>query len=223
MDWRRRCPAPAATRVPVRAVVPAVAVASIDPSDPDADTVTDIRAEWPADAPGPARAERPGPPIGMLAVGVIGLALVALLALTSLLGDGDRGWCRPDAVRDGSSQREPLGRRDTVRDPSAHADPGSRHRRPIRLQQPSPRSTASMRRSKAWRHDEEIKKKDLDTIRKRAGEIRKALEAGNYGQARDRTARLSGDIAKIDDRAQGDAMEELKAAVSDLEEAIPAG
>ena len=71
--------------------------------------------------------------------------------------------------------------------------------------------------------DEEIKKKDLDTIRKRAGEVRKALEAGNYGQARDRTARLSGDIAKIEDRAQGDAMEELKAAVSDLDEAIPAG
>ena len=80
-----------------------------------------------------------------------------------------------------------------------------------------------MRRSRAWRHDEEIRKKDLDTIRKRAGEIRKALEAGNYGQARDRTARLSSDIDKIDDRAEGDAMEELKAAVSDLDEAIPAG
>ncbi len=105
--------------------VPAVAVASIDPSDADADTVTDISAEWPADAPGPARAERPGPPVGMLAIGVIGLALVALLALTSLLGDGDGAGADPTPLRNGSSQREPFGRRDTVRDPSAHAHPGS--------------------------------------------------------------------------------------------------
>ena len=49
----------------------------------------------PADAPGPARAERPGLPVGMLAVGVIGLALVAFLALTSLLGDGDGAGADP--------------------------------------------------------------------------------------------------------------------------------
>ena len=71
--------------------------------------------------------------------------------------------------------------------------------------------------------DNEIKKKDLDTLRKRAGEIRKALEAGNYAQARDRVARLSADVDKIDDRVQSDAMNELKDAVSNLDEPIPAG
>ena len=183
------------------AAVPAVAVASIDPNDPDADTVTDIRPEWPADAPGPARAERPGPPVGMLAVGVIGLALVALLALTSLLGDGDGAGADPTPPASATASASPS----AVATPSATPAPTPTPD-PTPPPDPAAAAFAALDRVDAaiegLAADEEIRKKDLDTIRKRAGEIRKALEAGNYGQARDRTARLSSDIAKMDDRAE---------------------
>ena len=201
--------------------VPAVAVASIDPNDPDADTVTDIHPEWPADAPGPARAERPGPPVGILAVGVIGLALVALLAMTSLLGDGGAG-ADPTPPASAAVSVSPS----AVATPSATPAPTPTPD-PTRPPDPAAAAFAALDRVDAaiegLAADNEIKKKDLDTLRKRAGEIRKALEAGNYGQARDQVARLSADVDKIDDRVQGDAMDELKDAVSDLDEAIPAG
>ena len=158
----------------------------------------------------------------MLAVGVIGLALVALLAMTSLLGDGDGAGADPTPPASATASASPS----AVATPSATPAPTPT---PVPTPPPDPAAAAfaALDRVDAaiegLAADEEIKKKDLDTIRKRAGEVRKALEAGNYGQARDRTARLSSDIAKIEDRAQGDAMEELKAAVSDLDEAIPAG
>ncbi|MDF2734669.1 MAG: hypothetical protein K0S97_1292 [Chloroflexota bacterium] len=201
-------------------VVPVVA-ASIDPSDPDADTVTEIRSEWPADAPGPARPERPAPPVGILAIGAIGLALVAFLALTSLLGDGGAGSDPTPPASAAISVSPPA-----VATPTATPAPTSTQD-PTPPPDPAAAAFAALDRVDAaiegLAADNEIKKKDLDTLRKRAGEIRKALEAGNYAQARDRSARLSADIAKIEDRAQGDALEDLKAAVSDLGEAIPAG
>jgi hypothetical protein len=70
---------------------------------------------------------------------------------------------------------------------------------------------------------DDVRKKDLDSLRKRAGEIRKALEVDDYGEARDHTARLDDEVDRVDDRVQGDAMDELKDAVLNLDEAIPAG
>ena len=202
------------------AIVPAMSAAA-DPSDPSEATVTDIRPAWPADAPGVTRAERPGPPVGLLAVGVIGLALVALLGLTSLLGDRGGAGADPTPTASATTSASPS----AVATPSATPAPT---RTPEPTPPPDPAAEAFTRLDRVdaaiegVAADDEIRKKDVDTLRKRAGEIRRALEAGNYGQARDRTARLSGDIDKIDDRVQGGAMEELKAAVSNLDEAIPA-
>ena len=158
----------------------------------------------------------------MLAVGVIGLALVALLAMTSLLGDGDGAGADPTSPASATASASPS----AVPTPSATPVPTPTPD-PTPPPDPAAAAFAALDRVDAaiegLAADEEIRKKDLDTIRKRAGEIRKALEAGNYGQARDRTARLSADVDKVDDKVQGDAMEELKAAVSELDEAIPAG
>ncbi len=208
----------------VAAIAVAAVPAAIDPSDPNAATVTDIQSEWPADAPGQERAERPerhGLPVGMLAVGVIGLALVALLAMTSLLGDGDGGLgADPSPPASASAAVSPS----VVATPSATPAPTPT---PDPTPPPDPAAEAFAvldevdAAIEGVAADGEIRKKDLDTLRKRADEIRKALEAGNYDQARDRTARLSEDVDKIEDRVESDAMEELKAAVSNLDEAIP--
>jgi predicted nucleic acid-binding Zn-ribbon protein len=72
-------------------------------------------------------------------------------------------------------------------------------------------------------NEDGARKKDLEALRKRARDVRKALEAANYGDARDETARLAEEVDKVDDRVQGDAMDELKDAVSNLDEAIPSG
>ncbi len=197
--------------------------APIDATDPDAATVTDLRPEWPADAAGPERTERPGPPVGWLAVGVIGLALVAFFALTSLIGDGDGGvGAEPSPPATASATASPS----AVPTPSATPAPTPTPD-PTPLPDPAAAAFAALDEVDAAiegvAEDGEIRKKDLDSLRKRAGEVREALEAANYGAARDRTARLDSDIDKIEDRVEGDAMEELKAAVSNLDEEIPAG
>jgi eukaryotic-like serine/threonine-protein kinase len=202
-------------------VVPAVASAAIDPTDPDEATVTDVRPEWPADAPGQPAAERPGPPVGMLAVGIIGLALVALLALTSLLGDGGA-----------SADPSPPATAAASASPSAVATPSATPA-PTPTPDPTPQpdaaaaAFAALDRVDAAIEDvadeDDVRKKDLDALRKRARDVRKAIEAANYGEASDQTARLAEEVDRVDDRVQGEAVEELKDAVSDLDEAIPTG
>jgi len=208
---------------PAAAAVLPAASADVDPSDAGAATVTDIHPEWPADAPGAERAPRPGPPVAMLAVGVIGLALVAILALSSLLGDGSGGTvAAPTVGATASSEVSPS----TVATPSATPEP-TPPPTATPAADPAAEAFAALGRVDAaiegLAGEDKIRKRDLDTLRKRAREIRNALEAGDYDAARDQTARLSNEVDKIDDRVQGDAMERLKAAVSNLDEAIPAG
>lgn len=203
------------------AVAPAVAPVLIAPSDPAAATVTDIRPEWPADARGQEGSRRTGPPVAMLAVGVIGLALVAFLALTSLLGDGDRGA----AGEPTSSVPASLGP-SLAATPSATPEPTPTPD-PTPAPDPAAEALAALDRVDAaiegLANQDKIRKRDLDTLRKRARDVRKALDADNYGEARDQTARLSDEVDKLDERIDGNAIEELKDAVSDLAAAIPAG
>ena len=140
--------------------------------------------------------------MGMLAIGVIGLALVALLALTSLLGDGGGAGAEPTPPATAAASASPSAIASPSPTPAPSPTPD-----PTPPPDPAAAAFAALARVDAaiegLAADEEIRKKDLDTIRKRAGEIRKALEAGNYGQARDRTARLSADVDKVDDKVPG--------------------
>ena len=204
-------------------VVLAGAAAVIGVRDPDADTVTDIPQEWPADAADPGTARRSGPPIAMLAVGAFGLAIVAFLALSSLLGDGEPGSSGgPSATASASASASPS----PVPSASATPEPTPTPA-PTPPPEPAAEAFAVLDRVDAAIEDladeDGLRKKDLDALRKRAGEVRKALEAADYGEARDRTARLADEVDRVDDRVEGDAMEELKDAVSNLDEAIPAG
>jgi serine/threonine-protein kinase len=202
------------------AAVPAAA-AGFDARDPGDDTVMDIRPDWPAVAPGQAAVRRPGPPVATLALGGIGLALIAFLALTMFLGDGERG-----AIDDPTASATPK----TSASPSPVATP-SASPEPTPAPTPTPASDPAAEAFaildrvdtaiEGLADEESVRKKDLDALRKRADEVRKALEAGNYGAARDRTARLSEEVDRVDDRVQGQAMDELKDAVSRLDEAIP--
>lgn len=206
-----------------RAVVPGAAPAGIDPSDPGAATVTDIRPEWPADAPGQGRAQRPGPPAAMLAVGVIGLALLALFALSSLVGDGDRGAAADPTVRaTATSAASPT----AVETPSA-TPPPTPAPTPTPAADPAAEAFAVLDRVDAAIEDladeDGIRDRDLDALRRRAGDVRNALMAEDYDEARSRTARMNDEVDRVDDRVQGEAMEALKDAVSNLDEAIPAG
>jgi len=203
------------------AVAPAVAPVLIAPSDPAAATVTDIRPEWPADARGQEGSRRTGPPVAMLAVGVIGLALVAFLALTSLLGDGDRGAAGEPTSSVPASLSPSL-----AATPSATPEPTPTPD-PTPAPDPAAEALAALDRVDAaiegLANQDKIRKRDLDTLRKRARDVRKALDADNYGEGRDQTARLSDEVDKLDERIDGNAIEELKDAVSDLAAAIPAG
>jgi hypothetical protein len=207
-------------------VVLAGAAAAVDARDPDADTVTDIPQAWPADAPGQRTAQpaqRSGPPGAMLAVGALALAIVAFLALTSLLGDGEPGSSGGPSAPVGASasaSASPVASASATPEPTPTPDPTP-------APDPAADALAALDRVDAaiegLADEDGVKKKDLDAIRKRARDVRKALEADNYGQARDHAARLGDEVDKLDERVDGNAMEALQAAVSDLEGAIPAG
>lgn len=199
------------------------AAAAIDARDPDADTVTDIRTDWAADAADQGTAVRSGPPVAMLALGVLGLAIVAFLALTSLLGDGDPGSSGgPTASASASASASPS----PVASASATPEPTPT---PDATPAPDPAAgaLAALDRVDAaiegLADEEDARKKDLDTLRKRARDVRQALEADNYGEARDQAARLNDEVDKVDERIDGNAIEELQVAVLDLAAAIPAG
>jgi serine/threonine protein kinase len=212
---------PAAAAGP--SVVPAGPATAIDAHDTDADTVTDILPAWPADAAEQGTARRSGPPVAMLALGALGLAIVAFLAITSLLGDGEPGSSGgPTAPASASASVSPS----PVASASATPEPTPTAQR-TPAPDPAADALAALDRVDAaiegLANQDKVKKRDLDTLRKRARDVRKSLEAGNYGEARDRTARLSDEVAKVDARMGGDLMEELKAAVSNLAAAIPSG
>ncbi len=204
-------------------VVRAGAAAPIDARDPDADTVTDIPQEWPADAPGQRPVQRSGPPVAMLAVGALGLAIVALLALTSLLGDGEPGSSggpTAPASASASASASPVASASATPEPTPSPEPTP-------APDPAAGALAALDRVDAaiegLADEEGIRKKDLDALRRRARDVRKALEADNYGQAREGVARLSDEVDKVDERINGNAIEELRDAVSDLAGAIPRG
>lgn len=193
------------------------------PSDPAAATVTDIQPEWPVDTPGHTGVRRPGPPTAMLALGVVGLAVVALLALTSLLGDGERGTGGDTTSTAGAS---------TILSPSPVATPSAAPAPtptpdPTPAPDPAAEAFAALDRVDAaiegLADEDKVRKRDVETLRKRARDVRKSLDAGNYGAARDQTARLSDDVDKVDERIGGNAMGELEDAVANLAEAIPSG
>jgi serine/threonine-protein kinase len=207
------------------AVVPAVVPTEVESSDSDAATVTDIPAEWSpdvADAAGQRTADRPGPPVAMLAVGAIGLALLAILALSSLLPDGNGGAADPTARATPTAVESPS----PDATPSATPEP-TPPSTPTPVADPAAEAYALLDRIDAAIEDlaneEKMRERDLNALRRRAGDVRSALMAREYDEARDHTARLSDEVDRIDDRVQGEAMEELKNAVSNLDEAIPSG
>lgn len=207
------------------AVVPPMVPAEGAASESGAATLADIPAEWPADvadAPVQRTAARPGPPVAMLAVGVIGLALLAILAVSSLLPDENAGVADPTARATATSVASPSPDVTPSMTPEPTPPPS-----PTPVADPAADAYAVLDRIDAAIEDladeEKMRERDLNALRRRAGDVRNALMAGQYETAREQTARLSDEVDKVDDRVQGDAMEELKDAVSNLDEAIPAG
>jgi hypothetical protein len=68
-----------------------------------------------------------------------------------------------------------------------------------------------------------VRNRDLNELRRRASDVREALAARDYDAAREAVARLAREVDQVDDRAEGERINELKDAVSVLDEAIPGG
>jgi hypothetical protein len=201
------------------AVVPLVATADPAPVDPTAATQADIRPDAAVHVPGASGARFGGPGPAIAALSVIGLLVLALLALSSLL-DGRDG--NPAAGPTSSATATPLATPTPT--PSSTPPPTPS---PTRAPGSAAEAYAVLDRVDAAIEDladeDDIRDRDLDALRRRAGDVRNALEAGDYDGALDRTARLDDEVDRVDDRVQGDAMDEVKDAVSQLDEAIPAG
>ncbi len=208
------------------AVVPAAISAAVGPSDPSAATVTDLPLDPAPPSPPsqpPPSARRAGPPAAMVALGVVVLALVAFLALTSLPGDGERGATgTPTAPPSATVSASPS----PAATPSATAEP-TPPPTPAPEVDPAAGAYAVLddidAAIEALADEEDIRDRDLDALRRRAGGVRDALMAEDYDEARNRTARLAEEVDKVEDRVESDAMQDLKDAVSRLDEEIPAG
>jgi hypothetical protein len=68
---------------------------------------------------------------------------------------------------------------------------------------------------------DEVSNRDIAELRRRARDLREALEDGEYEDARRSWERLADGVDRVDDEFEGDLIEELKDAVADLDEAIP--
>lgn len=184
------------------AASPGAAALAPPPADPGAATV-EIRRRRTAAPAGP----RP-------AFVAFALVLAGLIALAGLLGD--RGEKGPETTPPGTT---------TTASPPPTASPS-----PTASPTPSPTpppdaAFAALDRVDAaieqLKDDEDVRNRDLSELRRRAKDVREALEARDYDAARKAVARLAEEVDQVDDRAEGERINELKDAVSVLDEAIP--
>jgi hypothetical protein len=70
---------------------------------------------------------------------------------------------------------------------------------------------------------EDIRNKDINDLRKRARDVRDALAARNYGDAREETQKLAEAVDQAADEEGGERIDELRNAVAALADAIPPG
>jgi len=208
-------------RVPAGAAAPPVAPFAGGlgraATDPTAATRADISPVAALDTDD-ASAGRPGGlRLWVVALGALGIVLLALLGLSSLLGGREGGagvGPTPGAAA------TPLATPTLTPEPTSPPTPTP-------AADPAAEAFAVLDRVDEAIEDladeDDIRDRDLDALRRRAGDVRNALEAGDYDEALDRTARLDDEVDRVDDRVQGEAMDRLKNAVSDLDEAIPSG
>jgi eukaryotic-like serine/threonine-protein kinase len=71
--------------------------------------------------------------------------------------------------------------------------------------------------------DDDVRNRDINDLRKRAGDVRKALAARNYGDASEKTGKLADKVNDVAKDASGDRIDELRQAVAALRDAIPRG
>jgi serine/threonine-protein kinase len=181
--------------------------------DPSAATVA-VRRRRVA-APPPA-----GPRPAFVALGAFGLVLVALVAFASLFGG-------PAANGPGATPPAT-----TAASPSPTPTP-SPSPSPTPSPTPTPTPDAAIPAFEALdrvdRAIDEIEgydvvsNRDIAELRRHARDLREALENGDYDDARRYWGRLDDAVDELDDEFEGDLIEELKDAVSALDEAIPAG
>jgi serine/threonine-protein kinase len=212
----------ATTVVPILATV---AAASVDPAAVTLEEIRPASAAVTLEEIRPASAVKPpdqtrvwsgDPRPAIAAIGALGIVVLALFALSMLLGgrDGSTGGANPPAT--GTS----------VATSSPTPEPTPPTPVPTLTDDPAAEAYAVLDRVdvaiEALADEDDIRDRDLDALRRHAGDVRNALTAGDYDDALDRTARLDDEVDTLDDRVQGDAMERLKDAVSDLDEAIAA-
>jgi hypothetical protein len=198
-------------------VVPILATGAAASVDPAAVTLEEIRPASAVKPPDQTRVWSGDPRPAIAALGALGIVVLALFALSMLLGgrDGSTGGANPPAT--GTS----------VATSSPTPEPTPPTPVPTLTDDPAAEAYAVLDRVdvaiEALADEDDIRDRDLDALRRHAGDVRNALTAGDYDDALDRTARLDDEVDRLDDRVQGDAMERLKDAVSDLDEAIAAG
>ena len=182
--------------------------------DPSAVTETDLRPVTRAHAVHPIDAEpNPARPAIVGALILVALLVLALAALW-LSGVGGGGSV-PGPTSPAPATPFPSSTPSATTTPATITPPGD----------PAAEAYAVLDRIDGAIEDlagvDGIRDRDLDALRRRAGEVRNALAAGDYDKALADVARLDDEVDRVDDRAQGEAMDRLKNAVSDLDEAIP--
>jgi serine/threonine-protein kinase len=170
-----------------------------------------------AAAPPPA-----GPRPALVALGAFALVLAGLVALAGLFGNrGDPGTT-PSVTLPASPSPSPSPT--PIPSPSPTPSPT-----PTPTPTPDPAAPAFQVLDRIDLAIDELdaandlRGRDINELRRRADDVRQALENRDYDEARDRAKRLAEEVDEVDDRAEGRRMEELKDAVSALDEAIPAG
>jgi serine/threonine-protein kinase len=207
-------------------VVPA-AVPVTPAADPAADTGAVTLDNIRTDVANPgsdgvrSRAGRPGGPRpAMVALGIAGLVLFAVIALSSLLGGGNGG--PPAGTTSPGVPASPDASVPPTLVPTSPSAPS-----PTPAPVPASEARAALDRIDAaiegLAGESGLRDRDLDALRRRAAEVRSAVEAGDRDAALNRTARLADEVDRVDDRVEGDAMDRLKDEVSQLDEAIAAG
>lgn len=153
-----------------------------------------------------------------VAVGLIGLVVLALAALwLSAFGGGPGASPTSPAPATPPGSSTPTATSIPPTTPPTTPPPGG----------PAAEAYAVLDRIDAAIDDlaaeDGIRDRDLDALRRRAAEVRDALAAGDYEGALRGVDRLNEEVDRVDDRVQGEAMDRLKDAVSNLDEAIPSG
>lgn len=180
--------------------------------DPSAATVAVRRRR-------PAAAQSAGPRPAFVALGAFGLVLAGLVALAGLLGD--RGLNAPGTTPPSTITAEsPSPSPSPTLSPSPTPSPT-----PTPTPDPAIPALEALDRVDAaidrLDRDDNVRRQDINELRKRANDVREALAARDYDAAREQASRLADKVKDVAEDTNGDAIDELRDAVSDLAAAIP--